>query len=159
VAHRIIAPMNGIIVIAHAPLASALRECVLHVFPDAAPCLQALDIPAQQAPEASLAQLRALLKESGASEHLLLTDLVGATPCNVASQATDGVHTRLLAGVNLPMLLRAVSYRHEALDTLCERAQQGGTLGVLMLPGIPAQAQQRSHTSPTHAQSQRDHQQ
>ena len=87
----------------------------------------------------------------GASDHLLLTDLVGATPCNVASQSTDGVHTRLLAGVNLPMLLRAVSYRHEALDTLCERAQQGGTLGVLMLPGIPAQAQQRSHASPTHA--------
>ena len=56
--------MNGIIVIAHAPLASALRECVLHVFPDAAPCLQALDIPAQQTPEASLEQLRALLRES-----------------------------------------------------------------------------------------------
>ena len=151
--------MNGIIVIAHAPLASG-NTCSTHSRKaDAAPCLQALDIPAQQAPEESLTQLRALLKESGASEHLLLTDLVGATPCNVAGQATDGVHTRLLAGVNLPMLLRAVSYRHEALDTLCERAQQGGTLGVLVLPGISAQAQQRSHTSPTHAQNQRDHQQ
>ena len=57
--------MNGIIVIAHAPLASALRECVLHVFPDAAPCLQALDIPAQQTPEASLEQTISDLQNDG----------------------------------------------------------------------------------------------
>ncbi|MDO8274483.1 MAG: PTS fructose transporter subunit IIA, partial [Serpentinimonas sp.] len=79
--------------------------------------------------------------------------------CNVASQVADGVRTRLLAGVNLPMLLRAVSYRHEALDALCERAQQGGTLGVMSLPSIPAQALQRPSPDPIHAQNHRDHQQ
>ncbi|MDO9612763.1 MAG: PTS fructose transporter subunit IIA [Serpentinimonas sp.] len=151
--------MNGIIVIAHAPLASALRQCVLHVFPDAEDCLQALDVPAQQTPEESLAQLQALLRRHGASQHLLLADIVGATPCNVASQVADGVRTRLLAGVNLPMLLRAVSYRHEALDALCERAQQGGTLGVMSLPSIHAQALQRPSPDPIHAQNHRDHQQ
>jgi len=151
--------MNGIIVIAHAPLASALRQCVLHVFPDAEHCLQALDVPAQQAPEESLAQLQALLHQHGVSQHLLLADLVGATPCNVASQVADGVSTRLLAGVNLPMLLRAVSYRHESLDTLCARALQGGAQGVLAPPANPALAQQRPNTDPPHAQNQRDHQQ
>ncbi len=158
-AQRIIAAMNGIIVIAHAPLASALRQCVLHVFPDAGPVVQALDVPAQQAPEASLAQLQALLQQPGTSHYLLLADIVGATPCNVAAQAADGVRTRLLAGVNLPMLLRAVCYRHEALDALCARALQGGTLGVQALPDLPALALQRPTSSPSHAQNHRDHQQ
>ncbi|WP_029463331.1 PTS sugar transporter subunit IIA [Serpentinimonas barnesii] len=151
--------MNGIIVIAHAPLASALRQCVLHVFPDADDCLQALDVAAQQAPEESLAQLQQLLRRHGARPHLLLTDIVGATPCNVASQVADGVRTRLLAGVNLPMLLRAVSYRHEPLEALCARALQGGTLGVMALPSIPAQALQRPTPNASHAQNHRDHQQ
>ena len=36
--------MNGLLIIAHAPLASALRKCVLHVFPDAAETVAALDV-------------------------------------------------------------------------------------------------------------------
>jgi PTS system mannose-specific IIA component len=49
---------------------------------------------------------------------LVLTDIFGATPSNVAQKLVDGVKSRLITGVNLPMLLRAVSYRHEPLDTL-----------------------------------------
>jgi len=152
-----------IFLIAHAPLAQALRACAQHVFPDCdGDWLQTLDVPPHEPPDITLAAARTQLAQGGQADvpTLVLTDVLGATPSNIAQRLVEGqAQQRLLSGVNLPMLLRAVSYRHEALDTLCERAQQGGTLGVLMLPGIPAQAQQRSHTSPTHAQNQRDHQQ
>ena len=47
--------MNGIFIIAHAPLASALRQCVLHVFPDNAPGVAALDVQPNMPPEETLA--------------------------------------------------------------------------------------------------------
>ncbi|MCX7815631.1 MAG: PTS fructose transporter subunit IIA [Tepidimonas ignava] len=125
--------MNGILVIAHAPLASALRQCVLHVFPEAQRVVDALDVPPDQPPEVTLAQARALIALHGADDTLVLTDLVGATPGNVAAQLGDGVHTRVVAGVNLPMLLRAVTYRHEPIDALVARATSGGTQGVMPL--------------------------
>jgi mannose PTS system EIIA component len=148
--------MNGILVIAHAPLASALRAAVLHVFPDAAPLLVALDVPPNQPPEETLAQARILNAQLGTPHTLVLTDIFGATPCNVCSKLQDGVNTRLVAGVNLPMLLRAVSYRHESLDALVSRAVLGGTQGVI---SVAATAPQNQARRSTHDQDHRDHQQ
>ncbi len=148
--------MNGILVIAHAPLASALRQCVLHVFPDAESALQALDVPPNQPPDETLSQARMLLDLQGGPHTLILTDVFGATPCNVATRLVDGVRTRLLTGVNLPMLLRAVSYRHESLDALASRAMLGGTQGVMP---VSVTAQQNQTRRSTHDQNHRDHQQ
>ncbi|MCX7692490.1 MAG: PTS fructose transporter subunit IIA [Tepidimonas taiwanensis] len=148
--------MNAILVIAHAPLASALRQCVLHVFPDAAHVVDALDVPPHQAPEETLAQARALMAVHGADDTLVLTDLFGATPCNVATRLLEGGHTRLVTGVNLPMLLRAVTYRHEPIDTLVSRATLGGTQGVMPLAPSAPQNQSRP---PRYDAAHRDHQQ
>lgn len=148
--------MNGILVIAHAPLASALRQCVLHVFPDAAPFIAALDVPASQPPDETVQQARLMVAQLGTGSTLVLTDVFGATPCNVACKIIDGVHTRLVTGVNLPMLLRAVSYRHESLDTLVSRAMLGGTQGVIP---VSATAPQNQTRTTTHDQNHRDHQQ
>lgn len=147
--------MNGIVVIAHAPLASALRQCVLHVFPDAASAVVALDVPANQPPDETLAQARVLAQQLGSEHVLVLTDLFGATPCNVALRLVDGVHSRLLAGVNLPMLLRAVTYRHESLDMLVSRALAGGTQGIIPVAVTAPQNQTRR----AHDQNHHDHQQ
>ncbi|MDO9202143.1 MAG: PTS fructose transporter subunit IIA, partial [Hydrogenophaga sp.] len=114
--------MNGILIIAHAPLASALRQCVLHVFPDSAEAVSALDVQPNVPPEESLAQARALMRQLGQPNTLVVTDVFGATPCNVAQKLVDGVRSKLITGVNLPMLLRTVSYRHESLDALISRA-------------------------------------
>ena len=123
--------MIGILIIAHAPLAQALRECALHVFPDCASGVQALDVTADEAPETTLALARAAMAALSTPEVLLLSDVFGATPCNVAQKLNDGVQTRLVAGVNLPMLLRSVCYRHESLDAVCARALAGGTQGIM----------------------------
>jgi PTS system ascorbate-specific IIA component len=148
--------MNGILIIAHAPLASALRQCVLHVFPDSAEAVSALDVQPNVPPEESLAQARALMRQLGQPNTLVVTDVFGATPCNVAQKLVDGVRSKLITGVNLPMLLRTVSYRHESLDALISRAMIGATQGVIQV-AVPAPQNQASRAP--HDQDHRDHQQ
>jgi PTS system ascorbate-specific IIA component len=148
--------MNGILLIAHAPLASALRQCVLHVFPDAQDAVVALDVQPNVPPEETLAQARLLLAQMGRPQTLVVTDVFGATPCNVAQRLVDGVRSKLVTGVNLPMLLRTVSYRHESLDALISRALIGATQGVMQV-AVTAPQNQARRTS--HDQDHRDHQQ
>ena len=147
---------TSILIIAHAPLAHALRECALHVFADCGDSVAALDVQPNAAPEASLAQARRLLEQLGTHSTLVLTDLFGATPCNVAQRLVDGVGSRLVAGVNLPMLLRAVSYRAEPLDAVVSRAVVGGTQGVMQVAIAAPQNQTRRNS---HDQDPYDHQQ
>jgi len=127
---------NGIVIIAHAPLASALRQCVAHVFPDRLGAVVAVDVQPDAPVAQSVAQARQAAGPLGQAPLLLLTDVLGATPCNVARQLQEGRQARLLAGVNLPMLLRAVTYQHEPLDELLARALQGGTQGVLQVTAV-----------------------
>ena len=147
--------MNGILIIAHAPLASALRQCVAHVFTDHPEGVAALDVQPNTPPEETLAQARIMLSQLGTSHALVLADVFGATPCNVAQMLVDGVHAKLITGVNLPMLLRTVSYRHESLDALVARALMGATQGVMQVAITAPQNQTRRN----HDQDQRDHQQ
>ena len=146
--------MNHILIIAHAPLASALKACALHVFPECGSALSALDVPPNMPPAESAAQARIMLAQHG-QDTLLLTDVFGATPSNIAKQLTDGVTTRLLTGVNLPMLLRAITYRHEALDVLVQRALAGGSQGVMQVAVTAPQNQTlKNHDSNDHQSQQ-----
>ncbi len=146
---------NGILIIAHAPLASALCQAVLHVFPDCRADLAAFDVEPGVAPEESLVGARRALVQICAPQTLVLADVFGATPCNVAQKLVDGLTSRLVAGVNLPMLLRAVTYRHESLDTLVTRAIMGGMQGVMQVAITAPQNQARKH----HGQGHDDNQQ
>lgn len=124
-----------ILILAHAPLAHALRECALHVLADSALHVLALDVQPDAAPHATLAAAQLLLCPEVHHPTLVLTDVLGATPCNVAQQLVQGSgsNARLLTGVNLPMLLRAICYCAEPLDAVAERALVGGTQGVMHL--------------------------
>jgi PTS system ascorbate-specific IIA component len=151
--------VNAILIIAHAPLAHALRQCALHVFPDCGPHLAAIDVQPNLPPEETLSTakiaLDQLFRTQGVTGVLVLTDIFGATPSNVAQKLVDGVKSRLITGVNLPMLLRAVSYRTESLDALVSRAVIGGTQGVMQVAITAPQNQPRRN----HEQDHRDHQQ
>ena len=146
---------TGILIIAHAPLASALRNCVLHVYPESANGLLALDVVPNETIETTRTAVLALLAQLSAPQTLVLTDVFGATPCNVAQKVVDGLHSKLVAGVNLPMLLRTVNYRHEALDVLVTRALAGGAQCIMQ---VAVTAPQNQHRKP-HDQHQHDHSQ
>jgi PTS system mannose-specific IIA component len=141
---------NGIFIIAHAPLAQALRDCALHVYPECAQSVMALDVLPDASPEDTLAQARAALVQWPDEGLLVLTDIFGATPANVAQRLVSGSHAKLIAGVNLPMLFRTVCYRHEPLDALVERAVTGGTQGVMQVTITAPQNQNRQKNDQNH---------
>lgn len=140
----------GIFIIAHAPLASALRQCVLHVFPDASSSVAVFDVQPNTPTDETLAAARITLAMLNARHTLVLTDMFGATPCNIAQKMVDGVNSRLVAGVNLPMLLRAVTYRNEPMDALVARVLAGGTQGVMQVAVAAPQNQQRKPNDQNH---------
>jgi PTS system ascorbate-specific IIA component len=121
--------------------------------------VQAIDVQPNVPPEETLATatiaLDQLFRTKDVKGVLVLTDIFGATPSNVAGKLVDGVKSRLITGVNLPMLLRAVSYRIEPLDALVSRAVIGGTQGVMQVG--TAAPQNQPHRS--NEQDHRDHQQ
>jgi PTS system ascorbate-specific IIA component len=130
--------MNSILIIAHTPLASALRSAALHVFPDAAARVAVMDVPPMQPPEKTLDMARELLAVtqsetllSEGSGTLVMSDIMGATPCNVAQKLVDGAHTRCVAGASLPMLLRAITYWDGSLALMAEKALMGGSQGAV----------------------------
>jgi PTS system ascorbate-specific IIA component len=151
--------MNAILIIAHAPLAHALRQCALHVFPDCGADLAAIDVQPNLPPEETLATARIamdqLSRNPAVKGVLVLTDIFGATPSNVAQKLVDGAKSRLITGVNLPMLLRSVSYRNEPLEALVSRAVIGGTQGVMQVAITAPQNQPRRNNEQDH----NDHQQ
>ena len=84
---------------------------------------------------------RMLLARIRDPEALILTDVFGATPCNVAMRLADGPQVRVVTGISVPMLWRALGYRHEPLERLVERAVAGGIQGVMQLSPTRPQVQ------------------
>jgi PTS system ascorbate-specific IIA component len=149
--------MPGILIMAHAPLASALREVAAHVFPECLPILEVLDVPPEWDAEQAEAAVRQRLAARAEAQTLILTDVFGATPCNVAHRVADGIGVRVVAGVNVPMLWRALCYAKEPLDALVARAVAGGTQGVVQM-AAPRPQNQSNNTS-SHDQEHAHHQQ
>ncbi len=136
--------MTGLLIIAHAPLASSLQAVAQHAYPDCARRLQALDVLPDTPLDEIETQARALLDRSGASETLILTDVFGATPCNAALRLTDGGRrVRIVAGVNVPMLWRSLCYADDTLEMALDRAVSGATQGVMQVASSKPQNQTR----------------
>jgi mannose PTS system EIIA component len=127
---------TAILVVAHAPLASALQACVAHVFPDRLEGMRAIDVLAQDSAEQTLGRLTEAAATLGDAPLLVLTDIAGATPANVARRLLAQRAGTLVAGANVPMVMRAVTYQHEALPTLVGRVLDGGRQGVVELPPL-----------------------
>jgi PTS system ascorbate-specific IIA component len=136
--------MPGLLIIAHAPLASALRAVAEHVYPDCAVSLAALDVPANMPIEQVEAQAAELLARMGTTESLILTDVFGATPCNVAQRLADGVRVKVVTGVSVPMLWRSLCYAQEPLDSLVARALAGAAQGAMQVSPKRPQNQARN---------------
>jgi len=125
--------MPGLFLIAHAPLASALKAVAQHTFPHCAPQLELLDVTPEMSAETVEAAARALLAASPHTEWLILTDVFGATPCNAARQLLDEAgHRRLVSGVNAPMLWRSLCYADQPLEALVQLAAEGGKAGIVI---------------------------
>ncbi|MCE2871569.1 MAG: PTS fructose transporter subunit IIA [Oxalobacteraceae bacterium] len=128
--------MVGILLITHAPLGRAFIEAVTHVYKDPPQRVEALDVIADQDPAEVLSMASDAIKRiNDGSGVLVLTDVLGATPANCTQSLCVPGEIEVIAGVSLPMLLRAISYRNNTLETLTEMALTGGQKGVCRVAG------------------------
>jgi PTS system ascorbate-specific IIA component len=134
----------AVLLIAHAPLASALLSVAGHCYEEKGHLFEAIDVEPTMSADTVEALARAALARLNAPEVLVLTDVFGATPCNVAQRLSDGVSVRVVAGVNVPMLWRSLCYLGEPLDALVARAVSGASQGVMQVAQTRPQNQIQS---------------
>jgi PTS system ascorbate-specific IIA component len=134
--------MTTVLIIAHAPLASALTAVAQHAYPECAADLQALDVARDATAEQVEAGARTMLALQPDTDWLVFTDVFGATPCRGAALLLGNPRVRVIAGVNVPMLWRTLCYgTKEPLDALVARAVAGATQGVMPVTASPPQNQ------------------
>lgn len=124
--------MIGIFLITHTTYGESLIQCACHVLNRRPPQLAQLGVALQDDPLdlLPLAQDMIKLVDSGDGV-LVMTDIYGATPSNIAMKLLEPGRVEGLAGVNLPMLLRALTYRDKDMETLVARATTGGRDGIV----------------------------
>ena len=129
--------MIGILIIAHGTLGESLIHCASHVLNKRPTRLRQLGITAQDDPVLLLPQARMLVKElDDGSGVLILSDMYGGSPSNIAAKLLVPGRVEGVAGVNLPMVIRALTYRDRPLATLITKAVSGGCEGVVRIPPL-----------------------
>jgi len=124
--------MIGIFLLTHTTYGESLIQCACHVLNKRPPQIVQLGLAAQDDPLDALPLARDMLTLVDSGDGVLvLTDIYGATPSNLAMKLLEPGRVEGIAGVNLPMLLRAIAYRDKDMDTLLTRAVAGGRDGVL----------------------------
>jgi len=124
--------MIGILLITHGTFGESLIQNVCHVLNKRPPLIGQLGVAAQDDPLDMLPMARLLLKALDESEGvLILTDILGATPSNLALKLLEPGRVEGVAGVSLPMLLRSLTYRKNGMDVLVKKAISGGRDGVI----------------------------
>ena len=126
--------MIGILLITHGSYGEALVQNACHVLNKRPLLLNQLGVSAQDDPLDLLPLARDMLKLVDTGDGaLVLTDIFGASPANLSLKLLEAGRVEGLAGVNLPMLLRALTYRDKGMATLLVRARDGGRDGVINL--------------------------
>jgi PTS system ascorbate-specific IIA component len=127
--------MIGIFLVTHGTLGESLIQNVCHVLNKRPPLIAQLGVAAQDDPLDILPLARLLLKEvDGGEGVLVMTDVFGATPGNLALKLLEPGRVEGVSGVSLPMLLRALTYRERGMETMLQKAISGARDGVLRLP-------------------------
>ena len=124
--------MIGILLITHGSFGEALVQNACHVLNKRPAQVNQLGVSAQDDPLDLLPLARRMLDLVDDGEGVLvLTDIYGATPANLASKLLEPRRVEGLTGANLPMLLRALTYREKGMEILLQRARDGGRDGVI----------------------------
>lgn len=118
--------MIGVLVVSHEPLGTALIHCTRHIFGRMPPQLAALDVIPDEDPELALRAARELLERiNDGSGVIVLTDLFGATPARIAARLVEPGRVVVIAGVNLPLLVKALTQRRGPLDEVAVKLLEG----------------------------------
>src|SRR5688572_5407492 len=113
----------GILIIAHGTLGESLIHCASHVLNKRPARLRQLGVTAQDDPLLLLPQARALVKDlDDGGGVIILSDMYGGSPSNITAKLLHPGRVEGVAGVNLPMLIRVLTYRDKPLATVLTKA-------------------------------------
>ena len=136
----------GVLLVTHPGVGSAMLHIASRIIGKSTLPIKCLEVPPDAPLDPVYERANSMLKvlDRGAGV-LVLTDIFGATPHNVAQQmACNKRDTTVLSGLNLPMLVRVFNYPEDDLDTLASKAAEGGSRGIMSCPleSIPRNREQ-----------------
>ena len=124
--------MVGILIISHGALGEALIHAASHVLGKRPPRVRQVGVTVHDDPEATVPLARDLVRQLDDGDGVLvLTDIYGASPGNIAMKLLEHGRVEGVSGVSLPMLVRALTYREQPLAAVVEKALSGGHEGVV----------------------------
>ncbi|SRR5690606_3173625 len=126
--------MAQIVLVMHEPLGAAFADCAAHIF-GTPPSMTVFDVAPDASVEESVDELVGILRQTSDAS-LILCDLYGATPFNIAKRALkriaeDGMPGHLVTGTNLCMVLKALTDQKENPEELSERVRVGALRGII----------------------------
>ena len=126
--------MIGVLIISHGAFGEALIHSASHVLGKRPMRVRQVGVTVHDDPEAIFPQAADLVRQLDEGDGVLvLTDIYGATPGNIALRLLVPGRVEGISGVNLPMLVRALTYRDQGLEAVVEKALSGGTEGVILM--------------------------
>jgi mannose PTS system EIIA component len=129
--------MVNIIIMAHSEIANSFAYCVEHILSRRISKLHILAVKKTESSDSVFSRANDFIHKIGANqETLILTDLYGATPSNIAQRLLVPGVVELITGLNLPMLIRAISYADKGLRICVDKALSGAVSGVIHLGGV-----------------------
>jgi len=134
--------MIGLLILAEKNLGAGLIATVAHTLGSRPPQLEATEFDHSAAPEVIESSLRQSIQKVNRGEGvLILADMYGATHTNIACHLLKRGTIELITGINLPMLIRVLNYRHSDMDDLIDKALGGGCGGIICA-GNPDKAEE-----------------
>jgi PTS system mannose-specific IIA component len=123
----------GLLLITHGRLGSDLLSTVTSILDGNSIAAEAIAVRYDSDPDAVYeAASQACKRLDRGDGVLVLTDLYGSTPSNIANRLIDRYTAIVISGVNLPMLLRIMNYPLMDIEQLAEKAISGACDGVIL---------------------------
>ncbi len=128
--------MVNILVIAHCELANSFKSCVENIIAKDVNYLHTIAVTPTDTVEYIISSVQKLIIKIGEdNEILILSDIYGATPSNIAQKLLKPQQIEMIAGLNLPMLIRAISYAKDGLELCIQKTLDGGLSGIIHVGG------------------------
>lgn len=126
----------GVLLVSHELLGQTMLDISVKTLSVCPLATRTLNVPFDYDPDELAISAEKMVKELDTGDGVLvLTDLCGATPSNIACRLVPLGRVMVVSGLNLPMLVRILNYPDLSLEELAERAVDGGRQGIMLLPG------------------------
>lgn len=123
----------GILLITHENYGNVSLQTVKSILGVCPLETKSLSVPFDANPDAVYEEAKSAVKLLDNGEGvLILTDLYGSTPSNIAHRLIEEGRTVVVSGLNLSMLMRVLNYPNLSLEELVDKASRGGSEGVIV---------------------------